>query len=281
MSDRFAFGKNWASYADGIGELQVSSAVANLRRLLGGDDLTGRRVIDIGCGSGIHSLAALRLGAAEVVAVDIDEDSVATTTALLRRAAPLERYRVAKASVFDLDPATWGTFDVVYAWGVLHHTGDLATALDRVSTLVAPGGLLIVALYRKTWLCGFWRLEKRWYAHTSPAGQRIARTIYRRLIALDLRLKGRRLDKYASTYVGNRGMDLDHDIHDWLGGYPYQSVLPTEMTAAVTKLGFAMVRSFVSRGPLLHVFGRNLGLLGSGCDEYVCTRRRDPVRESA
>lgn len=272
----FAFGKNWASYAEGIGEAQIAEAVANLRRLLGGGDLSGKRLVDIGCGSGLHSLAALRLGAAEVVAVDIDADSVSTTEALLRRQAPGARYRVAKASVFDLDPATWGTFDVVYAWGVLHHTGDLAAALRRAGALVAPGGVFIVALYRKTWLGGFWKREKRWYARASPGAQKRARAVYRRLLALDLLLKGRRLDRYVSTYVSNRGMDFEHDLHDWLGGYPYESVSPAEVTAAVEALGLVMVRSFVSPGSVWHLCGRDVGLFGSGCDEYVCARRREP-----
>jgi 2-polyprenyl-6-hydroxyphenyl methylase/3-demethylubiquinone-9 3-methyltransferase len=267
----FAFGKNWASYADGIGESQITEATANLRRLLGGGDLIGQRVIDIGCGSGLHSLAALRLGAAEVVSVDIDADSVSTTDALLRREAPGGRYRVVQASVFDLDPATWGTFDLVYAWGVLHHTGDLAGALRRAGALTAPGGLFIVALYRKTWLCGFWRREKRWYAHASARVQKLVRAGYRRLLALSLRVQGRRLDAYVATYAG-RGMDFEHDLHDWLGGYPYESVSPREATAAVEALGLCLVRSFVSHGRLMHLYGRDVGLFGSGCDEYVCAR---------
>src|SRR5437773_8519835 len=95
--NRFAFGKNWASYAEGIGEPEIGEAVASLARLLGGENLKGRRLIDIGCGSGIHSLAALRLGAAEVLAVDLDPDSVATTESVLQRHAPGDPYRVAKA----------------------------------------------------------------------------------------------------------------------------------------------------------------------------------------
>jgi SAM-dependent methyltransferase len=281
MSDHFAFGKNWASYAEGIGETQISGAVANLRRLLGGDDLADRRVIDIGCGSGLHSLAALRLGAAEVVAVDIDPDSVATTEALLQRTVPHARYRVARASVFDLDPAKWGTFDLVYAWGVLHHTGDLAAALHRASALVAPGALFIVALYRKTWLCGFWKWEKRWYAHVSADTQKRVRTTYRRLMALELLVKGRRLDDYVSAYVGNRGMDFEHDMHDWLGGYPYESASPAEVEAAVGRLGLTVMRSFLADGGLLRLFGRDVGLFSCGCDEYVCARPREPMGGNA
>jgi 2-polyprenyl-6-hydroxyphenyl methylase/3-demethylubiquinone-9 3-methyltransferase len=274
----FAFGKNWASYAQQIGEPQVAAAVSNLQRLLGGTDLAGQRVIDIGCGSGLHSLAALRLGAAEVVAVDVDPDSVATTEALLRREAARARYRVLNVSVFDLDPATWGTFDLVYSWGVLHHTGDLAGALRRAAALVRPGGAFVVALYRKTWLCRFWRWEKRWYAHATARDQRRARAVQRGLLRANLWLKGRRLEDYVATYVGRRGMDFEHDVHDWLGGYPYESISPAELRGAVERLGLTLERSFVGRGRVLRGFGRDLGLFGSGCDEYVCAR---PTRATA
>lgn len=264
----FAFGENWARYAEGLTPLQIAEAVAGLGRLLGGEQLGGRRVIDVGCGSGLHSLAALELGAAEVVAVDIDPESVSTTQTLLGRHARGGRYRVVKASVFDLDPALWGTYDVVYSWGVLHHTGDLARALRRAAALVAPGGLLIVALYRKTWLCWFWRWEKRWYAGAPPRAQAAARRVYVGLFALRLLATGRRLRTYVSDYR-TRGMDFYHDVHDWLGGYPYESVSSTEVRNMMGGLGLVHVRSFVARG---RFWGRYTGVFGSGCDEYVYRR---------
>lgn len=79
----FAFGRNWAEYAGKITEAEVREAEAGLLRLMGGERLEGKRFLDIGSGSGLHSLAALRLGAREVLAVDIDADSVATTRAVL------------------------------------------------------------------------------------------------------------------------------------------------------------------------------------------------------
>lgn len=121
----FAFGNNWASYARSIGRPQIDEAVAGLSRLLGGERLDGKRFLDIGSGSGLHALAAFELGAAEVVALDIDPDSVETTRAVLALHAPGRPVEVAQASVFDLSPAQYGRFDVVYSWGVLHHTGDM------------------------------------------------------------------------------------------------------------------------------------------------------------
>ncbi|MFX8620485.1 50S ribosomal protein L11 methyltransferase, partial [Acinetobacter baumannii] len=47
------------------------------------DDFKGRSFLDIGCGSGLHALAAMRLGVARVVGVDIDPNSAATARHVL------------------------------------------------------------------------------------------------------------------------------------------------------------------------------------------------------
>src|SRR5262245_49739774 len=128
QESHFEFGKNWESYSNLISDEQVAEAVAGLRRLAGGD-LSGKRFLDIGCGSGLHALAALRLGASEVVAIDIDGNSVATTRKVLQRYADGKSWQAFEKSVFEADVGQLGTFDVVYSWGVLHHTGDMYRAL--------------------------------------------------------------------------------------------------------------------------------------------------------
>lgn len=275
----FAFGENWASYAKHIGPEQIAEAERSLRRLLADESLTGKRLLDIGCGSGLHSLAALRLGAREVLAVDIDEKSVATTRGVLRQHAPLGRYAVECVSVFDLDPEIHGQFDMVYSWGVLHHTGDLDRALRCASHMVAPGGLFIFALYRKTLMCTFWKIEKRWYAHAKPATQKFARILYLSLYRAGLWLRGRQFKDHVNSYK-TRGMDFYHDVHDWLGGYPYESISPREVSDKMTQLDLAPMRSFVHLGRLGRLLGRNIGFLGSGCDEYVYLRGRNPTARS-
>jgi 2-polyprenyl-6-hydroxyphenyl methylase/3-demethylubiquinone-9 3-methyltransferase len=259
----FAFGKNWASYAKLVTEAQVEEAVVGLRRLAGGD-LQGKRFLDIGCGSGLHSLAALRLGASEVVALDIDPESVATTRQLLQLHASGLRWSTLEASVFDLRADSLGRFDVVYSWGVLHHTGDMYRALRAAAALVAPQGQFIFALYRRTWLCWLWKHEKRWYAAASPAAQARARAVYvglhRTMYALTNRGSFR---SYLANYTKKkRGMDFYHDVHDWLGGWPYESISPLQTDRFMQQLGMRQMRAFVYAGTAT-------GLLGSGCDEYV------------
>ena len=260
---RFAFGDNWASYAALVDEERLVEAERALARLLA-DGLNGRTLLDVGCGSGLHAAAAGRLGAARIVAIDLDARSVETTRAMLTRHAPHIPAEVRQADVLDLDPAAAGQFDVVYSWGVLHHTGAMHEAIARAAALVAPGGLFAFALYRRTRLCGLWAHEKRWYAAASPRAQAVARRIYMALLRTRFALTGGDFAGYVARYKSARGMDLAHDVHDWMGGYPYESITPAEVDDRMRKLGFEHVRSFTQ--------ARSLGLFGSGCDEYVYRR---------
>ncbi len=259
----FEFGKNWASYADLIGDRQIDEAKKGLLKLLEPGDLRGHTFLDIGCGSGLHALAAASLGVSSILATDIDPDSVATTKTLLSQHNVAVPWRAEQISVFDLDPARHGSFDVVYSWGVLHHTGDMKTAIGKAAALVAPGGHLVIALYRRTRLDWFWVREKRWYKAAPPRQQKLAQGLYVAYFRLIQLLQGRSAQKYIDSY-GERGMDFRHDVHDWLGGYPYESILAAELTPQVEALGFTVVREF--SGPMTR------GLLSSGCDEYAFRR---------
>jgi SAM-dependent methyltransferase len=265
QTSHFAFGKNWASYSKLVTETHIAEAERGLQRLIVGD-LKGKRFLDIGCGSGLHALAALRLGAAEVVAVDIDPDSVATSRKMLEANAPGQHWRVAEKSVFDLSPAAFGMFDVVYSWGVLHHTGDMYRALRTAAALVAPGGEFAFALYRHTRMCWFWKLEKRWYASAGRRGQAVARRTYVSLFRIGYTLLNRKsFAAYVSGYTSSRGMDFQHDVHDWMGGWPYESISAAQVEQLMQQLGLAHVRSF-ALGPT------KSGLFGSGCDEFTYAR---------
>lgn len=264
--DRFEFGKNWESYSQLIDENRIAMAESRLTSLLGMRSLSGHSFLDIGCGSGLHALAALRLGARELLAIDVDPDSVATTRAVLGRFWEKSNQSVRQVSVFDLENV--GTFDIVYSWGVLHHTGDMNRAIRMAAAHVSAGGLLALALYGKTRYCGIWKKIKRWYVNASPERQARAERTYIRLYGLYLLLRGKRLSTHVANYNGKRGMDFYHDVRDWIGGYPYESISPSELSGLLTPMGFESVKRNVRK---------RSGLFGSGNDEYLF-RRRDGGR---
>lgn len=261
----FAFGKNWASYAALIGDREIAEAKNGMLKLVPGDEFRNHSFLDIGCGSGLHALAAAKLNVSSITAIDIDADSVATAKALLERHAPPMPWRVEQASILDVEADRFGSFDIVYSWGVLHHTGDMWAAIEKAAALVKPGGLFVFALYHATRMDAFWKREKRWYAHASPSAQAVARLVYRSLYRLNHVAKGVSHSEYVKNYRSARGMDFDHDIHDWLGGHPYETALAPDVERKMATLGFKPERVFAS--PMTR------GLLGSGCDEYVYRRQ--------
>ena len=263
LESHFAFGKNWLDYSLKIDERKISQAVKDLQKISGREAFDGLSFLDIGCGSGLHSLAAIRMGASKVFGVDIDLDSVEASRQTIARFAPKSDAEFKAVSIFDMPSEIYGNFDVVYSWGVLHHTGDMYRALKCASSLVAPGGLLLIALYRKTLLCGLWRHIKSWYTSATPKAQKRARYIFISLHRLIKIIQGKSLERYIKTYDSNRGMDYFNDVHDWMGGFPYESITPKECYKFFTNLGFALEYEDAASVGL-----RSLGLLGSGCDEF-------------
>lgn len=265
----FSFGKNWESYSTLIDETRIDLAKSDLNTLITKKEIRGRSFLDIGCGSGLSMLAALKLGAKSVRGVDIDKDSVATARKVLSRYAPNDKWKVDEKSVFGLKAKRFGTFDIVHSWGVLHHTGAMWDAIENASTLVKPDGLLVLALYRKTKLCGFWRIEKKIYAH-GPKWLQFSIQIAFKALNLLAFLIIKRQNPLKHIYGSKkRGMDWHHDIHDWLGGYPYESVSPHEIKEKMMELGFALKREILA----MPQNQRPHGIFGSCCDEYVFQKK--------
>jgi len=264
LDSHFAFGENWASYAKLIDRQRLDEARVALIRLLGEDGLRDRTMIDIGCGSGLHAAAAQTLGARSVLGIDIDPNSVGAAQQVFAALGTQDKCSARQCSVFEADKAGLGQFDVVYSWGVLHHTGAMYEALTRAAALTAPGGVFAFALYRKTRLCPLWTIEKRWYAKATPSMQRLAQRSYIAAMRAAFLFLGRDFAAHVRSYKAKRGMDFEHDVHDWMGGYPYESIAPDEVAALMERLGFEHVRSFTRPG--------GWAVFGSGCDEYVYRR---------
>jgi 2-polyprenyl-6-hydroxyphenyl methylase/3-demethylubiquinone-9 3-methyltransferase len=254
----FPFGENWRNFLRILSDDHIREAENALGAFLGTDDLHGKRFLDIGSGSGLHSLAAHRMGAA-VHSFDYDPQSVACTAELRSRFFSKEReWTIQQGSILDDEYIRQlGTFDVCYAWGVLHHTGALWQALYNAQLPVCPGGLLFVAVYNDQGLLStFWKNIKRIYC-SGRAGRAIMSTFFYPVfflagIVIDLL----RLRNPAARYREHkkyRGMSLVHDWRDWLGGYPFEPAQPQKIIDFYKNLGFELVRF----QPTGHGFGNN------------------------
>jgi len=267
-ADRFAFGENWARFLASVDENRIATAEESLRSMLGVSSLAGKSFVDVGSGSGLFSLAARRLGAT-VTSFDYDPASVACTAELKRRYFPGDvQWTVREGSV--LDPvflATIGRFDIVYSWGVLHHTGRMWEALANVRSLVKPDGLLFIAIYNDQGRASrYWHAVKKLYNRTppplrftvlAPAFVRLWGPTFARGL-----LRGRPF-KVWQNYASDRGMSPWRDVVDWVGGYPFEVAKPEEIFEFFRRAGFDLRRMKTCGG-------------GLGCNEFVFLLKASP-----
>ena len=263
----FAFGRNWDSYSRQIESPHIESAKSEIVALIQLSDFSEMSVLDIGSGSGIHSLSFMILGCKDLVAIDYDPDSVDTTKRVLSGASFQGKYQVFQADILESIPEIDGlTYDLVYSWGVLHHTGQMMKAIENAMKYVKPGGLIALALYRKTPFCFLWNIEKAFYSKSPQILQFILQKLYEFTFSLGLRLKsGKSLKSYKQNYFQKLGMEFSYDVHDWLGGYPYESIKPEYLIDFMDKNGFKVINSHISKN--------KIGILGSGCDEFLFLRK--------
>lgn len=264
---RFEFGRNWSAFLATIDEPKISLAQRSLAELLQVQSLEGKRFLDVGCGSGLSSLVARRLGA-EVMSFDYDVQSVATTRVLRDRFAPNDpAWRIEQGSVLDQSYiAQLGEWDIVYSWGVLHHTGSMWLAIENTARMTAPRGRLALALYNDQGrLSEYWRGIKRAYV-TRPWMRPFLITLafvwtwgWTMLVDLKRLRPGRTWREYGRE----RGMSAWHDLVDWAGGYPFEVATPDAIFEFFRKRAFSLDKLITRQG--------------RGCNEFVFTRTESPT----
>lgn len=267
--ERFEFGSNWAAFLAVLDEERIAKAEESLKEMLAVESLEGKRFLDIGSGSGLFSLAARRLGAI-VHSLDYDTRSVACTRELKNRYFPADAdWHVEQGSALDAKYLkSLGKFDVVYSWGVLHHTGEMWRALENAVLPTKKGGKLFIAIYNDTgsqarrwhWIkktyCGLPRLLKTPFAIAVSVPDEL-----KRLAASLIRLRPSEYVHSWTRYKNGRGMDRWHDIIDWVGGYPYEVATVDEIFDHYSQRGFTLTKI-------------KTGGVGLGCNEFVFEKKR-------
>jgi 2-polyprenyl-6-hydroxyphenyl methylase/3-demethylubiquinone-9 3-methyltransferase len=264
VQDRFPFGRNWQRFLRLLNQERIEAAELSLRQMLDIESLEGMSFLDVGSGSGLFSLAARRLGA-KVLSFDYDSASVACTNQLKRTFFPADRdWRIERGSALDQKYLRGlGSFDVVYSFGVLHHTGAMWDALENMAPLVKRHGKLFLAIYNDQGkMSDLWRFVKRTYNRTPqmlrfailwPIGVFLVAGITIKDIC--------RLQRPRTIFKSSsaRGMSVWTDIADWVGGYPFEVASPNQIVDFYESREFRLDR--------LVCCGRKLG-----CNQYVFTK---------
>jgi 2-polyprenyl-3-methyl-5-hydroxy-6-metoxy-1,4-benzoquinol methylase len=268
-SKRFEFGANWTRFLAVLDDRRILDAEASMKEMLGVERLDGLKFLDIGCGSGLSSLAARRLGA-EVHSFDFDLQSVTCAMELKRRYFPADgAWRIEAGSVLDRSYVErLGQFDIVYSWGVLHHTGSMWVAIENaISRVAAPRGILHIAIYNdQGWKSHVWWLVKVIYNRLprilkNPFVATVSAITHILVLAkYFIKLKPMTAIAPLLSDRRERGMSARFDAIDWIGGYPYEFARYDVLASYLNARGFCLTKS---RRDASH-----------GCNELVAQRAR-------
>lgn len=263
FNDRFNFGRNWKNFLNDVSENRVEEAKLSLSKALNLNNLSGLTFLDIGSGSGLFSLAAYQLGA-KVFSFDYDQDSVICTLRLKEKYAPSnDNWLVEQGSILDLNfIKKYAELDIVYAYGVLHHTGNMYLAFEHISQLLKPNGKLFISIYNDQGKTSTrWRWIKKTY-NRSNRWIKSALLIYTLCrcwlgtFVKDLLYKNGNFLASWNNYATNRGMSAWYDLIDWTGGYPFEVAKPEEVFNFFKQKGFSLEYLKTCGG-------------GLGCNEFM------------
>ena len=271
---RFEFGKNWQRFLSVLNEERIMEAEKSLKQMLNVDDLIGKAFLDVGSGSGLFSLAARRLGA-RVHSFDSDPICVQCTQELKRRYFRSDpNWTIEQGDV--LGPTYLNKlvkYDVVYSWGVLHHTGNMWMALENIVPLVKEKGALFISIYNDQGpLSQFWKSVKKFHNRSSKPVKILIILLFgaffetRSAMMRIVGFKNPLPFKYWKEKKKSRGMSVWHDLVDWVGGYPFEVAKPEQIIAFYRKKAFTLEKLKTCGG-------------GLGCNEYVFVRERE-IEES-
>lgn len=253
---RFEFGENWRRFLHTLDEESIRSAETSLKANLGLSSMVGMKFLDIGSGSGLFSLAARRLGA-QVHSFDYDPKSVSCTQSLKNKYFQGdESWSVERGSVLDVNyMERFQNFDIVYSWGVLHHTGDMKLALMNASACVKPEGKIFIAIYNDQGLVSWYWLVIKKIFNSGSLGKAVV-IIFHFPYLFMLRYLWRAIKGKGRV---ERGMSIWYDMIDWLGGMPFEVASSAKIVGIFTSWGFEASK--------VNTVGHRMG-----CNEFIFIR---------
>ncbi|MEC4805584.1 MAG: class I SAM-dependent methyltransferase [Jaaginema sp. PMC 1080.18] len=263
---RFAFGKNWKRFLSVLDDERIAEAEKSLKIMLNTENLSNKSFLDVGSGSGLFSLAARRLGA-KVYSFDYDPDSVACSQYLKSLYYPNDRnWKISQGSILDNQYIELlGQFDIVYSWGVLHHTGHLWQALEQIKIAVARDGILYIAIYNdQGFYSKIWLKIKEVYCSGAigrffVSAFMIPFYFILGAFVVDIVHLKNPIGRYRE-YKKRRGMSLFYDWFDWLGGLPFEVAHPESIINFFKKSNFDLKK--------IQFVGKKLG-----CNEYIFIKK--------
>jgi 2-polyprenyl-3-methyl-5-hydroxy-6-metoxy-1,4-benzoquinol methylase len=255
---QFDFGKNWIAFSRrALTPEKVELARRDFARLFKGIELKGKSFLDIGFGQGLSLLLAREAGA-DVFGNDINpkcSEALAVTASVLKTSAkaPLVIGSILEDQTMAslLEQNNGHGFDIVHSWGVLHHTGDMKTAIRNAASLVVDNGYLILAIYNRHITGPIWRFIK-WLFCKSPRFIQVTfiGILYPVIV----------FAKFAVTrknpFHQMRGMDFFFNVVDWVGGYPYEYAGKDEIIELLSLYGYTIEGFFAAQVP-------------TGCNEFI------------
>lgn len=261
--ERFEFGANWASFLQHLDQNKIERAKRTLLTMLQTDSLEGKTFLDIGSGSGIHSLAA-RMAGANVFSFDYDMNSIKCTQFLKDTYFKDDKqWHIERGSALDPEYLeSLGKFDIVYSWGVLHHTGDMYQALENATIPVKPlNGKLFIAIYNTQLSTPIWKWIKKTYVKSPKFFKFILNGLFALYFAIGLFFADilRGINPRTRYLSENRGMSFYIDVVDWIGGYPFETATPAEIFEFYKKRGFSLEKLVTVGGKM-------------GCNEFIFSK---------
>lgn len=224
----------WTEY---LPEYNASEAHWNI--FYSPQDVRGKSVLDAGCGTGIFSTIFARNGAAKVLGIDISEGSLETAKALKAK-FHLENTDFKKQDMLAL-PFEDESFDIVWAWGTVHHTTDPFRAMCELTRVLKTGGSILLAVYTRTKVTFLHEIIRKTLIRTprktwKALSKILALLLYPVVLVFKKREKSR------------KGEKLEELIMDWYFVPIRHYYYPEEIKTFLEEQGFAVEKFLPASG---------------------------------